>query len=246
MHAKSVAVVHAWVKVASSYLQSTTLCSHTNPARLVGSMHGTMHCRGLEVPLEQLPLRSSAAPPCHSASVASLCLLQVRVGSMSDPAELPGLAHFCEHMLFYSSEKYPVEDEYSRWADRFTLQDGRHPLAGRFRTVVYFAAVGGAGWCWEWCCGRRVSGPGAKHSAVAETSTATSFQALSSCRLGLRNCRPERCLCDPHANREVGSNKQYGVQITVPVTHLPCRFISDHGGHTNAFTAAEDTNYQAS
>jgi secreted Zn-dependent insulinase-like peptidase len=23
-----------------------------------------------------------------------------------------------------------------------------------------------------------------------------------------------------------------------------CRFISDHGGHTNAFTAAEDTNYQ--
>jgi secreted Zn-dependent insulinase-like peptidase len=24
----------------------------------------------------------------------------------------------------------------------------------------------------------------------------------------------------------------------------PRRFISDHGGHTNAFTAAEDTNYQ--
>lgn len=41
---------------------------------------------------------------------------QVRVGSMCDPVELPGLAHFCEHMLFYSSEKYPVEDEYSRWA----------------------------------------------------------------------------------------------------------------------------------
>jgi hypothetical protein len=40
--------------------------------------------------------------------------LQVRVGSMCDPQELPGLAHFCEHMLFYSSEKYPVEDEYSR------------------------------------------------------------------------------------------------------------------------------------
>jgi secreted Zn-dependent insulinase-like peptidase len=33
---------------------------------------------------------------------------------MCDPQELPGLAHFCEHMLFYSSEKYPVEDEYSR------------------------------------------------------------------------------------------------------------------------------------
>eukprot|EP00775_Hariotina_reticulata_P005549 gene5549-5785_t len=41
--------------------------------------------------------------------------LNVRVGSMCDPVELPGLAHFCEHMLFYSSEKYPVEDEYSRF-----------------------------------------------------------------------------------------------------------------------------------
>jgi insulysin len=40
--------------------------------------------------------------------------MQVRVGSMCDPPELPGLAHFCEHMLFYSSEKYPVEDEYSK------------------------------------------------------------------------------------------------------------------------------------
>ena len=40
--------------------------------------------------------------------------MQVRVGSMCDPVELPGLAHFCEHMLFYSSAKYPVEDEYSK------------------------------------------------------------------------------------------------------------------------------------
>jgi predicted Zn-dependent peptidase len=49
-------------------------------------------------------------------SIRLAVLLQVRVGSMSDPNELPGLAHFCEHMLFYSSEKYPVEDEYSRCA----------------------------------------------------------------------------------------------------------------------------------
>jgi predicted Zn-dependent peptidase len=53
------------------------------------------------------------------AAVAYVLLLlsvtaQVRVGSMCDPPELPGLAHFCEHMLFYSSEKYPVEDEYSK------------------------------------------------------------------------------------------------------------------------------------
>jgi hypothetical protein len=34
---------------------------------------------------------------------------------MADPDTLPGLAHFTEHMLFYASEKYPKEDEYSQW-----------------------------------------------------------------------------------------------------------------------------------
>lgn len=39
----------------------------------------------------------------------------VRVGSLSDPDDVPGLAHFLEHMLFYSSEKYPEEDAYSKF-----------------------------------------------------------------------------------------------------------------------------------
>lgn len=34
---------------------------------------------------------------------------------MSDPEDVPGLAHFLEHMLFYSSEKYPEEDAYSKY-----------------------------------------------------------------------------------------------------------------------------------
>jgi insulysin len=34
---------------------------------------------------------------------------------MSDPEDLPGLAHFCEHMLFLGTEKYPVENEYSKF-----------------------------------------------------------------------------------------------------------------------------------
>ena len=38
---------------------------------------------------------------------------QVRVGSLSDPDDIPGLAHFLEHMLFFSSERYPEEDAYS-------------------------------------------------------------------------------------------------------------------------------------
>ena len=38
--------------------------------------------------------------------------LDVHVGSYSDPEDLPGLAHFCEHMLFLASKKYTKEDEY--------------------------------------------------------------------------------------------------------------------------------------
>lgn len=34
---------------------------------------------------------------------------------MSDPSRLPGLAHFCEHMLFLGTEKYPSENEYSKF-----------------------------------------------------------------------------------------------------------------------------------
>ncbi|KAJ9061428.1 metalloprotease [Entomophthora muscae] len=39
----------------------------------------------------------------------SAAALDVFVGSQSDPVELPGLAHFCEHLLFMGNEKYPKE-----------------------------------------------------------------------------------------------------------------------------------------
>ncbi|XP_062166020.1 insulin-degrading enzyme-like 1, peroxisomal isoform X1 [Alnus glutinosa] len=38
--------------------------------------------------------------------------MDVGVGSFSDPEGLEGLAHFLEHMLFFASEKYPVENSY--------------------------------------------------------------------------------------------------------------------------------------
>jgi len=37
----------------------------------------------------------------------------VQIGSMADPKEANGLAHFLEHMLFMGTEKYPVENAYS-------------------------------------------------------------------------------------------------------------------------------------
>ncbi|PIO64197.1 peptidase, M16 family, partial [Teladorsagia circumcincta] len=38
--------------------------------------------------------------------------MDVNVGSLMDPWEIQGLAHFCEHMLFLGTEKYPLENEF--------------------------------------------------------------------------------------------------------------------------------------
>jgi len=40
------------------------------------------------------------------------CSLLTSVGSFSDPADLPGLAHFLEHMLFVGTTQYPDENHY--------------------------------------------------------------------------------------------------------------------------------------
>ncbi|KAE9393629.1 insulin-degrading enzyme [Gymnopus androsaceus JB14] len=41
--------------------------------------------------------------------------LDVAVGHLSDPHDMPGLAHFCEHLLFMGTEHFPKENEYSEF-----------------------------------------------------------------------------------------------------------------------------------
>lgn len=43
----------------------------------------------------------------------SAAALSVEVGSLHDPLEAQGLAHYLEHMLFMGTTKYPEENEYS-------------------------------------------------------------------------------------------------------------------------------------
>ena len=40
-------------------------------------------------------------------AAAAMC---VNIGHFSDPSNILGLAHFCEHMLFFSNKKYPSEN----------------------------------------------------------------------------------------------------------------------------------------
>jgi insulysin len=59
------------------------------------------------------------------ASDFAAAAVDVGRGSADDPSEFPGLAHFLEHMLFMGSEKYPKEDEYSK----FLTQNGGYDNA---------------------------------------------------------------------------------------------------------------------
>ena len=45
----------------------------------------------------------------------SAACLNVNVGSLQDPPSVNGLAHFCEHMLFLGTKKYPDENHYSKF-----------------------------------------------------------------------------------------------------------------------------------
>eukprot|EP00249_Psilotum_nudum_P021715 c28217_g1_i1 orf=297-3335(+) len=51
--------------------------------------------------------------------------MNVNVGYFCDPEGLEGLAHFLEHMLFYSSAKYPLENSYMK----FLTEHGGHSNA---------------------------------------------------------------------------------------------------------------------
>eukprot|EP00971_Amphidinium_carterae_P049293 971587-Amphidinium_carterae.1 len=50
--------------------------------------------------------------PAADTAAAALTL---SCGSLQDPHSFPGLAHFHEHMLFLGTERYPEENEYSKY-----------------------------------------------------------------------------------------------------------------------------------
>eukprot|EP01119_Soliformovum_irregulare_P010703 TRINITY_DN2640_c0_g1_i4.p1 TRINITY_DN2640_c0_g1~~TRINITY_DN2640_c0_g1_i4.p1 ORF type:complete len:1093 (+),score=372.86 TRINITY_DN2640_c0_g1_i4:186-3281(+) len=64
--------------------------------------------------------------------------MSIRVGFSSDPEEIPGLAHFLEHMLFLGTQKYPKEAEYSDW---LAARGGNSNAYTDFEETNYFFSV---------------------------------------------------------------------------------------------------------
>ncbi len=48
----------------------------------------------------------------------SAAAMAIKVGSMNDPKETQGLAHFLEHMLFLATEKYPKLNQYQTFLEK--------------------------------------------------------------------------------------------------------------------------------
>ncbi|PWN53939.1 hypothetical protein IE53DRAFT_76240 [Violaceomyces palustris] len=65
--------------------------------------------------------------------------MDVRVGHLSDPEELQGLAHFCEHLLFMGTKKFPRENEYSEF---LTNHSGSSNAYTGMENTNYFFDVG--------------------------------------------------------------------------------------------------------
>ncbi|CAI2365515.1 unnamed protein product [Moneuplotes crassus] len=73
----------------------------------------------------------------QEADKSSVCL-SVEVGSVIESKDWQGLAHFCEHMLFLGTEKYPSESYYSKF---ITEHGGSKNAATSFTNTYYYFDV---------------------------------------------------------------------------------------------------------
>ncbi len=87
-----------------------------NPVIDIHQKHAKDHRIFKEITLKnQMRVLLISDPDLNKSAAA----MNVQVGSLSDPTEHPGLAHFLEHMLFLGTKKYPDISEYNRYLDAF-------------------------------------------------------------------------------------------------------------------------------
>jgi len=107
------------------------------PGAILKSLSDTRQYRALTLPngLRALLISDADATTCAAA-------LSVHVGFYSDPDQVPGLAHFCEHMLFLGTREYPEENSFKR----FLSANGgsQNAFTGETDTTYFFDASPGS------------------------------------------------------------------------------------------------------
>jgi len=103
-------VVRASTTAAATRQHATITMAATTPAK---SAADTRDYRVVELPNRLQVLLCS-----DSVTEKSSAALDVHVGHFSDPEQVAGLAHFCEHMLFLGTEKFPDEAEYNQYLNQ--------------------------------------------------------------------------------------------------------------------------------
>ena len=71
-------------------------------------------------------------PKANKSSAA----LGVNIGNLLDKQDEQGLAHFCEHLLFMGTDKYPMENEYSNYLSKNS--GNSNASTSTDRTIFYF------------------------------------------------------------------------------------------------------------
>ncbi|GFS16143.1 insulin-degrading enzyme-like [Elysia marginata] len=98
------------LRMASTVANILPIVKVYEDEHLIKSAADCRRYRGLELG-NGLKVLLVSDPETDKASAA----MDVHIGHLKDPWDLPGLAHFCEHMLFLGTEKYPEENEYNKF-----------------------------------------------------------------------------------------------------------------------------------
>ncbi|XP_025073712.1 insulin-degrading enzyme-like [Pogonomyrmex barbatus] len=101
-------------KVPESNTSVTNMSTHKRVEKryndIIKSQNDDRLYRGLLL-ANKMKVLLISDPTTDKSAVA----MDVNVGYMCDPDDLPGLAHFCEHMLFLGTEKYPQQNDYATY-----------------------------------------------------------------------------------------------------------------------------------
>ena len=87
---------------------------------------------GLKILPNGLKILFISDPEANKSSAA----LGVNIGNLVDDLDVPGLAHFCEHLLFMGSEKYPSENDYPQYLAKNGGSSNAYTMTDR--TVYFF------------------------------------------------------------------------------------------------------------